>query len=42
MRRAINALAVDKDGVLYASVAGGEVRRSSDGGTRWKPFVVLK
>jgi len=33
---------VDAGGALYASVAGGEVRRSTDGGAHWSRLVKLK
>ena len=38
----INELAVDAGGTLYASVAGGEVKQSTDGGKTWTQLVKLK
>ena len=35
----INELAVDAGGTLYASVAGGEVKHSTDGGKTWSRLV---
>jgi hypothetical protein len=39
---AVNELATDAAGALYASVAGGEVRRSTDDGAHWSRLVKLK
>jgi hypothetical protein len=38
----VNELAVDAQGTVYASVAGGEVKRSSDGRATWTRLVKLK
>jgi hypothetical protein len=38
----VNELAVDADGALYASVPGGEVRRSRDGGATWRRYLRLE
>jgi photosystem II stability/assembly factor-like uncharacterized protein len=38
----VNELAADAEGALYASVPGGEVKRSTDGGATWSRHVVLR
>lgn len=38
----VNELAADGDGMLYASVPGGEVHRSTDGGATWKRLLRLQ
>jgi hypothetical protein len=38
----VNELAVDDEGALYASVPGGEVHRSTDGGATWKRLLRLE
>jgi photosystem II stability/assembly factor-like uncharacterized protein len=38
----VNELAVDAGGTLYGSVAGGEVKHSTDGGKTWSRLVVLE
>lgn len=42
MELTVNELAVDEDGALYASVPGGEVQRSRDGGATWRRYLKLR
>ena len=39
---AVNELAIDADGTIYAAIPGGEVKRSTDGGATWTRLVKLK
>jgi photosystem II stability/assembly factor-like uncharacterized protein len=38
----VNELAADEDGTLYASVPGGEIHTSTDGGKTWKRLLRLE